>query len=243
MLWRKFKLDWAYALGELVIVTAGVLIALAVDQWNSDRLVGIEEASYINRIITDIDLDIEALEYQRDIVVDKQESLARVAEQLRNGFSSEPMEFFDDIVDGADFGWNQSAGVRTTYDDLVGSGNFAVIDDHDIRSLITNYYTGFEGRVRRLEERETEYPYLTYKLIPRAASVTREYGIMERGVEPDLSPEQVEIIYNNIRASDLEALTVAESNFARFLLAITSYQLQQANTLRATLEEYLATLE
>ena len=36
MLWRKFKLDWQYALGELVIVTLGVLVALAINQWNDD---------------------------------------------------------------------------------------------------------------------------------------------------------------------------------------------------------------
>ena len=38
MLWRKFKLDWKYAIGELFIVVAGVLLALAIDQWNERRL-------------------------------------------------------------------------------------------------------------------------------------------------------------------------------------------------------------
>ena len=38
MFWRKFKLDWPYVIGELLIVTAGVLIALAISAWNSDRL-------------------------------------------------------------------------------------------------------------------------------------------------------------------------------------------------------------
>ena len=85
MLWRKFKLDWTYAIGELAIVTVGVLIALAVDQWNSDRLVGIEEAAYISRFMSDIDDDIEDLEYQIDAVDQKQVSLARIADQLRSG--------------------------------------------------------------------------------------------------------------------------------------------------------------
>jgi hypothetical protein len=38
MFWRKFKLDWTYAIGELVIVTLGVLVALGIQQWNEDRL-------------------------------------------------------------------------------------------------------------------------------------------------------------------------------------------------------------
>jgi hypothetical protein len=31
MLWRKFKLDWYYAIDELFIVVAGVLVALAIN--------------------------------------------------------------------------------------------------------------------------------------------------------------------------------------------------------------------
>jgi hypothetical protein len=62
MLWRKFKLDWTYAIGELAIVTVGVLIALAVDQWNSDRLAGIEEAAYVSRLMNNINEDIRQLE-------------------------------------------------------------------------------------------------------------------------------------------------------------------------------------
>ncbi len=38
MRWRLLKLDWAYAIGEFIIVIAGVLIALTIDQWNDGRL-------------------------------------------------------------------------------------------------------------------------------------------------------------------------------------------------------------
>ena len=82
MLWRKFKLDWTYAIGELVIVTVGVLIALAVGQWNSNRLAVVEEAAYVSRLMSDIDKDIRNLESQINAVYKKQESLARIAEQL-----------------------------------------------------------------------------------------------------------------------------------------------------------------
>jgi hypothetical protein len=37
MFWRKLKLDWSYAIGELIIVTVGVLIALGVNQWQQDH--------------------------------------------------------------------------------------------------------------------------------------------------------------------------------------------------------------
>jgi hypothetical protein len=243
LLWRKFKLDWTYAIGELVIVTVGVLIALAVDQWNSDRLSGIEEAAYISRIMSDIDNDIKRLESQFNAVNQKQESLARVADQFRSGLISDHLEFFQDAVIGANYGWNQATAIRATYDDLLGSGNIGLINDHRVRILVSDYYGDFEDSGNRIEERETEYPNLTYELIPRATIVSDDGVVWERSVEPNLPPDRVEKIYQNILDSDLEAMTTAEANFGNFVTAITQRQLEKAKTLRTTLENYLGTLD
>ena len=243
MLWRKFNLDWTYAIGELAIVTVGVLIALAVDQWNSDRLAGIEEAVYVSRLMSDIDVDIRHLEDQINAVDQKQESLARVVDQLGSGLISNHLEFFQDVVVGANFGWNQAAAIRATYDDLLNSGNFGRINNHRLRVLITDYYNQFDSGGRRIEERETEYPNLTYKLIPRATIVRDDGAVWERSVEPNLPPDRVERIYQNILDSDLQALTTAEANFGQFVTAISLKQLEKAKTLRTSLDNYLGTLD
>ena len=57
MLWRKIKLDWSYAIGELAIVTLGVLVALAIDQWNDDRNAQAEERAILDRLLVDLDQD------------------------------------------------------------------------------------------------------------------------------------------------------------------------------------------
>jgi len=240
MLWRKLKLDWNYAIGELTIVTVGVLIALAVDQWNSDRLAGLEEAAYVSRFITDIDQDVESLEFQISAVDKKLKSLARVGDQLRSGLVSDNQEFLEDIVIGANFGWNQARARSATYDDLVGSGRLSVISDHSIRTSISGYYKSFEGRGNRIEERETEYPGMTYKLIPRATRYDGDMSIL--AVEPNLPPDRVEEIHTNIRDSDFDMLVTAEKNFGRFLMKMSLDQLEQARRLRMTLVEYLETL-
>lgn len=243
MLWRKFKLDWAYAIGELTIVTVGVLIALAVDQWNSDRLAGIEEAAYVSRLMSDVDDDIRDLEYQIDAVDQKQQSLVRVGDQLRSGLVADHLEFFQDAVIGANYGWNQETANRATYDDLLSSGNFGLISNHRIRILVSSYYDGFEAGGNRIEERETDYPNLTYELIPRAMTANESGVVWERSVEPSLQPGRIEKIYENIVDSDLETLTTAEANFGKFVMAISLNQLEEAKTLRTTLADYLGTLD
>ncbi len=243
MLWRKFKLDWTYAIGELVIVTVGVLIALAVGQWNSNRLAVVEEAAYVSRLMSDIDKDIRNLESQINAVYQKQESLARIAEQLRSGLISDHLEFFQDVIVGANYGWNQERAHRATYDDLLGSGNFGLIKDHRVRIVISDYYDNFEFGANRIEERETQYPNLTYELIPRATTARDDGIVWERSVEPNLPPDRLERIYQNILDSDLEASTTAEANFGKFVTAMALSQLEQAKTLRTKLDNYLGTLD
>ncbi len=153
------------------------------------------------------------------------------------------MEFFQDVVIGANYGWNQKRATRATYDDLLGAGSFGLINDHGIRILISNYYSGFEGSSNRIEERETGYPNLTYELIPRSTSTGNDGVVWERGVEPNLSPDRVEKIYQNILDSDLEELIIAEANFGKFVTAISVSQLGEAKALRTTLANYLGSLD
>lgn len=243
MLWRKFNLDWNYAIGELVIVTVGVLIALAVDQWNSNRLAGREEATYVSRLLGDIDEDIRQLDDQISALEQKQESLDRVAEQLRGGQVADYVSFFQDIVMGANYGWNQVSAHSATYDDLLASGNFGLISDHRIRTLISEYYDAFEGGSNRIEERETEYPNLTYGLIPRAMPVNVNGAVWERDIQSDLSSNRIEKIFQNILDSDIEALITAEINFGKFVTAISLSEIEQGKELRTSLADYLGTID
>lgn len=225
-------------MGELTIVTVGVLIALAVDQWNTDRLARAEELAYISRLMGDLNKDIGSLSFRLQALEEKANSLRRVSEQLDSGLIEDKPQFLKDVVIGANFGWNQGRANRATYDDLLGSGKFGLIGDQEVRLLIADYYQQFEGGDRRIEERETEYPGATYKLIPRATTVKDDNVVWERDVRPDLSPVQIDKIIQSTISSDLASLTIAEANFGNFVQAITLIQLEKARSLHSTLEGY-----
>ncbi len=93
MFWRKFKLDWSYAVGELLIVVIGVLIALAIDQWNDDRLEKLEEVDAVARILTDIQTDLQDFDFRLKAVDAKEESLLRVKAFLAGGAQIDPATF------------------------------------------------------------------------------------------------------------------------------------------------------
>jgi hypothetical protein len=238
LLWRKFKLDWSYAIGELAIVTVGVLIALAVGQWNEDRLARAEEANYILRISADLSRDIESLTSRLQALEQKAISLTRISTQLDRGSIDDNERFLQDVVIGANYGWNQGRANRATYDDLISSGNFGLIADQEIRLSIADYYKEFEEGDNRIEERETDYPGATYKLIPRATTVRESGVVWERDVKADLSPAQIDKIIESITRSDLASLAIAESNFGRFVEGVTVSQLELAKALQMSLHDY-----
>ena len=52
----------AYAVGEIVLVVIGILIALAINSWNQDRLDVKKESKILNNLVTDLEEQSLALE-------------------------------------------------------------------------------------------------------------------------------------------------------------------------------------
>ena len=71
MLWRKQQLNWRYALGEFAIVVLGVLSALWVENWNSDRQDRTLEMEYLESMVAELELDdasiLDAMQFAENV--------------------------------------------------------------------------------------------------------------------------------------------------------------------------------
>ena len=71
-----------------------------------------------------------------------------------------PIEFLNDIHEGANYGWSQAFSRRDTYDELLASAKLNLVSDTNLRASLMSYYA-LSGRMRnRVQERETQYPTL-----------------------------------------------------------------------------------
>ncbi len=238
MFWRKFKLDWSYAVGELFIVTVRVLIAIAISAWTDKRLERAEEYDVLSRVISDVELDLQLFEVRLAAIDEKESSLLRVRSALSGGGAQYGSEFLNDVIIGANFGWNQGSAQRATFNDLVGSGRFSVIADPDIRALIVTYYENYETEHVRIDERETLYPHISYQLVLRKQGTTQHLLYSEGKLDSTLTEDEINRIVKAVQESNLRSHLVAEINLARFIRGVSEVLKAKASNLINRLKEY-----
>ncbi len=243
MRWRYSKLNWSYGFGELIIVITGVLIALTVDQWNSNRLERLEEKEIVERLISDLTMDLGSLESLLRGLERKEASLIRVRAVLTitNEPPLDPIEFLRDIVVGANYGWNQWRARRTTINELLGSGRFVLIRDTQLRVKIAGYYYRDSQFHQRINERETDYPQLSYQVVERIneGSPESDIDLVELGIKGVDLERTINDVYN----SSLRNHVTAELNLARFIRNLSTRLQESCAPLLDELEAYRKTIK
>ena len=243
MLWRKFKLDWQYAIGELVIVTAGVLIALWIQQWNDNRLEREEERNILARLSSDLSQDAETIEFLHDRSSTKFAALSRIRTQLEEGpTAGSHRQLLEDIGLAANLGWNIPQSANDTFEEIRSAGKFGLINDPAIRGQISRYYRNFATMFIRSDARETGFPMLSYQLIPRGQQSADMPGILSPLVS-GLSDAEVEALVERVFASDLEDYVIAEANLALFIGALTTNLDADHKALTQAIRSYRITLD
>ena len=130
--------------GELVVIVAGVLIALWVDNLNQDRRDVAQEAVYIRGILVDLESDSVDLAARREVAIRGRDAADRLlALRLDPGApapvdSLAPWMFHTAFVDNFQV-------LDHTYREVLGAGGLSLIRDEGIRRRISAYYRSIES--------------------------------------------------------------------------------------------------
>jgi hypothetical protein len=211
MRWRFLKLDLPYLLGELVIVVLGVSIAFAVEQWRTDRSELVQEKLFIDRLVQDIDEDVERWSYMQKSLGEKNEALSKAYSWLQNpDMTDEGISgFLGNLVDGAQRAYGAGlVGRSATFEEITNTGQLNALNDRDMKQQILDYFAATAREHRRVEFRITGYSAAIYKLIPREP----EYRI-----DPGLTIEEQSKIVERVLQTDIEGLIIAERNLGRLM--------------------------
>jgi len=170
-------------------------------------------------------------------VVEKEISLNRLsaafaADELPNDL----VQFLEDVVVGANYGWNQGQPRESTFQEALSSGKFGLLRDRELRSAISNYYNLFRSLYVRADARETAFPHISYQLVPRSRGSERA-GIL-LSPEVDLTDAQIQPLAEAVMKSPLRDHVMAEINLARFIQRMTTEVQREQGELIGMIEAY-----
>ncbi len=134
-----------YALGEILLVVIGILIALQVNNWNQNRKDRIREVQYLHNLKQDLEQQVININGQLDFekkIVNISNSLIKMY-NANQDFPDNPEVFLriSNIAPRKTF-----RSVNATFSDMESSGALNLITNPKLRKEIINYYQDLDTK-------------------------------------------------------------------------------------------------
>jgi len=142
---NRFSRYFIYAIGEIVLVVIGILIALQINTWNEGRKVGKQEVLYLERLIVENQSDLETFSNAIEKIVKGNESIVAMSESMKDANTSDS-SLIKSVNDFLAFGsiYPVFSSSRSTFEDLSSTGNLQVIRNTKLREDIVKHYAHHE---------------------------------------------------------------------------------------------------
>jgi hypothetical protein len=141
---NKFSKYLLYAVGEILLVVVGILIALQVNNWNEGRKLKKDRIDILENLKIDLANDVE--NYKTNIY--------RL--QKRQEIAGEVLQFLEEIpseIDSSDtvrklliLGYIEDHNPSfATYNEILGSGKLGLLESNELKVYLANYKSAFEN--------------------------------------------------------------------------------------------------
>jgi hypothetical protein len=140
----KVKSYLLYAIGEIVLVVIGILIALQINTWNEANKDSQLEQLYYCKFLEDVEQDLALLQEQENDNQMRINAINRLIHllQTKKPDRSQVVKNLREAVNKSSFPFTVS---QSAFDDLKSSGKLIVLKDEDLKKRLLNYYVDLEG--------------------------------------------------------------------------------------------------
>ena len=240
---NKFSKYLLYAIGEILLVVIGILIALQIDNWNNERIEASAEQTILKNLRVDFRNNISNVNAVYNSSLEAYQASVKLLEIIKDDNAVNPAEIellVDDIINKI-----QSLDIITgSLDELFNTGSLHLISDPVLRKQLSNwsfYYSDTEDDIVIYRD------YLFSLFIP---SLTEKVRMRNMSV-PSFFEEELDL--ENISRSNFEpnyqkAIRTMEfenqvyNNALNYMYVLNSYKVFQ-NYLEDTLELIEANIE
>jgi len=193
-----------YAIGEIVLVVIGILIALSLNNWNENRKINIEEI-LILRSLHD-NLSLTKKQSENNILSEKRlkSDLLFLLNYTSNNAELLRPENLDLIVDHGFWGLGTDFPVMNSYSDLKNTGKIGLIKNKNLREK----FTSLEVSVNTVTEKITDRLNIHQIRIDDIVEKDINFVLISKSAIPELNienekPNDYNLILNNQRIRNL----------------------------------------
>ena len=238
---NKFGKYLTYAIGEIILVVIGILIALQINNWNELRKNKNLELNYLRGIKTNIEDDIIELEkhfLSDTIALNSYTFLIRAFHS--DNIESNTQEIISNLYATSRLHWFE--GQNVVFEDMKSSGRLNIIQSDSIKYLIQKYYKFSQEVIKQ----ESQY----LDVITQYSMKNNDYYNVSSFLEPTFInkwngntgpptlPSNNVSDFNQKKTKLLDNLSIIKSQkYASHLVRLQLYQ--KAIPLQKMIEKYL----
>lgn len=227
-----------YAVGEILLVVIGILIALQVNNWNQERISRDKEKVYLKEIRASLEKDLADQNRVFHFNQKKMELIFQIVSEMgKEKSKTEHMLYLFGILnqepEGSLVNYEVFVPNRAAFDNMLSSENIGIIQDNQIRSKLSEYYrgeivdTGTQERVKQIVRKFSD-------LITRLGVNKESMRMMmnmetsypsAEDLEPINSPEimgQIFLMMKNVESQNVW-LEEVQTNTEELILSIDGY--------------------
>ncbi|HIB48318.1 MAG TPA: hypothetical protein EYN07_00740 [Flavobacteriaceae bacterium] len=145
---NRFSKYLLYAIGEIILVVIGILIALQINNWNEARKNNMTESDYYCRLLEDFELDrqnIKRLSDESDYKISKSKELLLELpkKEKSKGY------LIDNYIQA--LRTNAFVPSKVTILDITSSGKLNLIKNDSLKQILIRYYAELDNLIYQLD--------------------------------------------------------------------------------------------
>ena len=196
---NKFSKYLIYALGEIILVVIGILIALQINTWNQERINSREDQRIFQDLSEELEFNKFLLQYGSNTMLEVLAATERILSRINDMEYNYSEETFNQDLDKLTWVW-VSGRPTTLYDVLSASGDFKLISSPVLRKKLADLKRNQESLIKFEEIQNRFVDEQVRPFLNRNADRTKVRSVFNNGAK------RVTIHHNSVFPSNSEKL-------------------------------------
>ena len=133
---NKFSKYLLYAIGEIILVVIGILIALQINTWNEERKLANEEQYLLRELFSEFNINLDKIKEDQFLNLNNQNAAIDILELIHKDSLKNNAKKLDSLFIEV-FSYGSFNPVNGVLSEMISSGKLRVLKDPDLRNKLS----------------------------------------------------------------------------------------------------------